>query len=77
MSDVFDCLLGAAIVALFAALGWAIWDGATATTFELRQDQWTCTESHSETRQRAQLVGKVMIMVPYNETVCDRYERTK
>lgn len=53
------------------ALGLALYDGATAETFELRKDQWTCAKSHTESRMV--LIGKVV--APQSQTVCDVWQR--
>lgn len=73
-----EWVLVALAAAVLGLMGWVLvmlWQESQAPAFELRKDEWSCTAEHTETRYRPQLVGKVTIMVPYTESVCDRWER--
>lgn len=70
--------LGVALLtlAVFACIGWLIWDELTAEKFSLRKDSWTCTRSHTETNYTYTQVGNTTIPIPYYTEVCDQWTRT-
>lgn len=70
-------MLMALIFGLLAFVVYVVWQGATAETFELVKAEWHCTDERSETHLRPMLVGKVMVMLPITQKVCDRWERRK
>lgn len=75
--DPIETLFAAAtvlvVVGLAGLLGFGIYDAATADTFALRKDRWTCTRSHTALIPMTTMVGKVPVTTQMPQSVCDQW----
>lgn len=67
-------LFFAVVAVLFLFLYRAYLD-SKSPTFELKKDEWVCTEWRTETYIVMQLIGKVMIPTVHTRKVCVRWEK--
>ena len=66
------------VSSLFIAIGIGIYfaiQASNAPTFELRKDQWKCTETTSYYTTTNILVGKVIVPQTQRVTECINYQR--
>jgi hypothetical protein len=64
-------LLWAVLAAMLIFLGFVAWDDYHADKYEIRKDEWSCTQH--KTVPSFMFVGKVM--VPTSRQECVAYER--
>ncbi len=78
IDDLLSWGFGALVLLVIVGLGFAIYDEATAETFDLRKDEWVCTVSHEDI-QTTWISGPNNSMQPLitTSTVCDRWERRR
>lgn len=75
--DFIGWVLAIAIGLILLALGVGIYDEVVSEKLTLTKAEWACTRSETQTVMYPQLVGKVTVMVPRIENVCQTYERVK
>lgn len=67
----FEKVIIAAIIAILVAIGYGVYVESQKPGFELKKDEWHCTDHHMVTTMV--MVGKVM--VPQTYSVCDNWKR--
>ena len=74
----FFGLLVAAIIVVIGCIIFGFWTALKrerGPTFELNKAEWVCTKSETGLRTQPMLVGKVVILMPVNNTECIEYHR--
>lgn len=72
---VIGCI-GVSILALIAMpVGFVA--EANADRFSLRKDEWKCTAARSEPYIVNTIIGRAIIPMAYERTVCDQWSRVK
>ncbi len=66
-----------ALVVIGVVIGVVIYQDLTSPVFEIKKDDWACTEEHQESHTRLVPIDKTLIPITDLDTVCDRYERRK
>ncbi len=70
-----DYFCGCLAMIFFCLLIWATYHDITATKYEIRKDQFSCTQTRQEIQYMTQQIGTQVTMVPFVVTVCDQYTR--
>ena len=69
----FFWLLAVVLILVVGAILYGAWVNATSPTFELRKDQWECTEYRDYTT--LVMSGKVLVPIQHHE--CQQWERVQ
>jgi hypothetical protein len=75
MGCLFFCL--AALLGIIIVAGVAAYQELGRPTFDLKKDDWSCSENHVESYTTLIMVGKVMVPQTHVSTVCDNYRRIR
>ena len=68
------CIVGA-IVLILGSVFYGGHQEYNSPKIEIKKSDFECTRKETVRRLRPQLVGKITVMIPYDDEVCTNYKR--
>jgi len=73
---ILGILAGVLLIIVLVGMIYVIFFGRSPAVLAiLREDEWVCSKSHSETKLLPVPLGKTVTLVPSISQVCDQYTR--